>query len=150
MKHYLAVLVGSAIVFTLFALIGPLHGATVSPYPPAEKRSASPGHTTYYVHPAKGKDANSGLKPGEAWRSFVPVNALLLAPGDRVEILGGGTFKESLMPGGSGSSKEPIQIRFAPGEYDFFPAEALKLKLHISNSDDDANTPKAIAWLFRE
>ena len=54
------------------------------------------------------------------------------------------------MPGGAGSSKEPIQIRFAPGEYDFFPAEALKLKLHISNSDDDPNTPKAIAWLFRE
>ena len=53
------------------------------------------------------------------------------------------------MPMGAGTSEEPIQIHFATGEYDFFPAAALKLKLHISNTNDDPYTPKAVAWLFR-
>ena len=41
-------------------------------------------------------------------------------------------------------------VRFAPGRYDFFPADAIKLKLHISNSNDDPYTPKAVAMLFKE
>lgn len=144
----------AAILCVLLGLFSPSIAVTsadvaASCYPPAEKRTQSPGHTTYYVHPTKGKDTNSGLKPDEPWRSFVPVNARRLAPGDRVEILAGGTFQETLMPLGAGSSEEPIEIRFATGEYDFFPAKALKLKLHISNTNDDPYTPKPIAWLFR-
>lgn len=102
------------------------------------------------MDPTKGDDARSGLARDQAWRSFHPINARLLAPGDRVEIVAPGSFNETLMPMGSGTAEAPVEIRFAPGRYDFFPARALKLKLHISNSNDDPYTPKAIALLFRD
>ena len=119
-------------------------------YPPAAKRTKSPGQTTYFVDPAHGDDAHSGLTRDQAWRTFRPVNMRLFAPGDRVEIIAPGTFKETLMPIGAGTAEAPVEIRFAPGRYDFFPTDAIKLKLHISNSNDDPSTPKAIALLLKE
>lgn len=119
-------------------------------YPPANKRSRSPGETTYFVDPAKGDDAHSGLSRAQAWRTFRPVNARSFAPGDEVDILSGGSFYETFMPMGAGMTEAPVRIRFAPGRYDFFPADAAKLTLHISNSDDDPYTPKAVALLFRD
>jgi hypothetical protein len=157
-------LVPPCVLYVVAFLILAARARADTPPRPAEQRIASPGHATYYVHPAKGNDGNSGLKPEEAWRSFAPVNARQLAPGDRVEILAAGAFHGSLVPSGSGSQSEPVEIRFAPGEYDFFPADntvpspagrgvgvegAVKLKLHISNANDDPYTPKPVAWLFR-
>ena len=118
-------------------------------YPPAAKRVKSPGQMTYFVDPVKGDDARSGLSRAKAWRTFRPVNARLFAPGDRLEIRPG-VFQETLMPMGVGTAKAPVGIRFAPGRYDFFPADAIKLKRHISNSNDDPYTPKAIALFFKE
>jgi hypothetical protein len=119
-------------------------------YPPAAKRLKSPGKTRYFVDPAKGDDNRSGRSRAQAWRTFRPVNARFLAPGDSVEITAPGSFQETLMPMGIGTAKAPVEIRFAPGRYDFSPTNALKLKLHISNSNDDPYTPKAIALLFRK
>ncbi len=51
---------------------------------------------------------------------------------------------------GAGTAGKPIEIRFASGDYDFHPDNAVRLKLHISNSNDDPYTPKAVAFLFQD
>jgi hypothetical protein len=119
-------------------------------YPPPDQLIASPGHTAYYIDPGRGDDANSGLRASQAWRTFRPVNGRRLAPGDRVEILAPGSFQETLMPRGAGTPESPVEIRFARGRYDFFPTNALKLRLHISNANDDPYTPKAVALYFKD
>lgn len=103
--------------------------------------------TIYHVDPQRGDDAAAGTSPAQAWRSFVPLNRLRLGPGDRVEI-NPGAFAESLQPAGKGTPENPIVIRFAPGEFDFFPEHALKQALHISNTNDAPYVPKAIAMAF--
>ena len=55
--------------------------------------------------------------------------------GDRIEVLAPGAFNETFMPMGAGTTEAPVEITLAPGRYDFFPANALKLKLHISNDN---------------
>ena len=133
----------------VFLSIFPVLADISIPYPPVTLRTASPGHTTYYVDPATGDDSNPGLTADHAWRSFKQVNARIFAPGDRL-IISPGSFQETLMPLGAGTSTDPVEIYFGPGRYDFFPTNALKLKLNISNDNDDPGTPKAIAMLFQE
>ncbi|MEI6809274.1 MAG: right-handed parallel beta-helix repeat-containing protein [bacterium] len=132
--------------------LGMVHAETsaADPYPPAEKRIKSAGNTSFFVDPVAGNDSNTGLTREKPWQSFRPVNARLLGPGDRVEILAPGSFRETLMPMGAGTAEKPVEIRFATGAYDFYPDAAIKLKLHISNSNDDPYTPKAIALLFKD
>lgn len=150
--------IASPVALAALALCLALHAGRTShagtgpddPYPPREKRAQSPGSTAYYVDPAGGDDRNAGLTPDKPWRTFQPVNGLLLAPGDSVHILAPGTFRETLMPMGAGTAEKPIAIRFPAGAFDFFPEAALRLKLHISNSNDDPYTPKAVALMFRD
>ena len=139
-----------------FTYEGPTPPALVDPsldlvderlYPALASRTASPGHTTYFIDPRRGDDAHPGTDRAAPWRSFAPLNRLRLAAGDRVEIQPG-DFRHTLMPAGAGTATEPIEIHFAAGDFDFFPAQALKRKLHISNSNDDPGTPKPIACLF--
>ena len=117
-------------------------------YPPAGKLVQSPGGTIYYVDPVKGCDENSGTLASLPWRNLRKVNRLLLAAGDRIELKPG-FYAETLKPSGAGTMQRPIVIHFAPGEYDFQPKKAFKLKLHITNTDDDPGTPKAIALAFQ-
>ena len=117
-------------------------------YPSASKRIQSPGNATYYVNPVSGNDRNSGKRASKPWRTFHPVNARIFAPGDRIEIAPG-SFKETLMTMGAGTAEKPVEIHFADGAFDFYPTNAVKLKLHISNSNDDPYTPKAVALLFK-
>ena len=116
-------------------------------YPTADARKPSPGHTRYFIDPARGDDTHAGTNRAAPWRSFIPLNQLRLAAGDRVEIQPG-EFQHTLAAAGAGTAAEPIEIHFAAGAFDFFPAQALKRKLHISNSNDDPYTPKPIACLF--
>ena len=71
-----------------------------------------------------------------------------MAPTSQVGFVGpdGMQIRWDISAGG-GFDSEPL---VAPGRYDFFPTHALKLKLHISNDNDDPYTPKAIALLFKE
>jgi len=63
---------------------------------------------TYYVS-AWGSDANSGLSPGQAWRTVGRVNAARLRPGDGVLFQAGQVFSDQeLMPASSGSFGAPI------------------------------------------
>lgn len=122
--------------------------ASSDPYPSREARRPSAGHTTYYVDPTNGDDKNPGTSKPLAWRTFAPVNQLLLSAGDRVEIVSPGSFNQTLMPMGTGTAKNPIEIFFAPGRYDFHPDKAIKRKYPISNTNDDPDTGKAVGILL--
>jgi len=108
----------------------------------------SPGNSTYYIDPANGSDSNSGLKQKLAWRTFSRINQLRLSAGDRVKIASPGSFDQTLMLMGAGTAKAPVEITFAPGRYNFYPARAVKRKYQISNTNGDPNTPKAIGILL--
>ncbi|HEY8918091.1 MAG TPA: right-handed parallel beta-helix repeat-containing protein [Chitinophaga sp.] len=104
--------------------------------------------TTYYIHPGQGNDANSGVNPSQAWKTFNRINQLTLQPGDVVEVLAAGAFHGSLVLRAKGTVRQPVKIKFAPGRYDFFPDSAFKKALHISNTNDQPYEPKAIAFVF--
>ena len=86
----------------------------------------SPGDTTYYINPSGGDDRQSGLSEALAWRSFARVNRMVFSPGDRIEITAPGAFDQTLKISGAGSRRSPIDVRFAPGRYDFHPVNALR------------------------
>lgn len=117
-------------------------------YPPADRRLVSPGHTTYFINPASGDDAAPGHDRDHAWRTFRRVNQLRLAPGDRIEVEGPGSFDQTLALSGSGTAEEPVEVRFAPGRYDFHPDHAYRYAYQISNTNDDPETHKAVGLLL--
>jgi len=101
-----------------------------------------------YIDPANGSDANSGVEEKLPWRTFTHINRLALSPGDRVMITSPGSFDQTLMLTGEGTAKEPVEIRFAPGRYDFHPARALARAYQISNTNGDPDSHKAIGILL--
>jgi len=117
-------------------------------YSSEECRQLSPGNTTYHIDPVDGDDSNSGLGREFAWRTFRRINHLLLSAGDRVKIVSPGSFDQTLMLMGAGTAEAPVEISFAPGRYDFYPARACKRKYQISNTNGDPNTAKAIGILL--
>jgi hypothetical protein len=116
--------------------------------PCSGERRPSPGRTTYHIDPLAGDDQHSGLARDAAWQSFEPVNRLTLAAGDRVEIVAPGPFEHTLALAGTGSAAEPVEIRFAPGRYDFHPARAARVAYQISNTNDEPDAAKAVAILL--
>jgi len=83
--------------------------------PMFENRAVSPGNTTYYVD-ASGDDANPGTATDKAWNTLAPINALKLAPGDKVLLKAGCEFTGPLILQGSGAEGKPIVIdRYGPG-----------------------------------
>lgn len=150
MKQYLLICsLGIVILLALFINIGWKAGESVkNSYPSPENRKQSHGETVYYIDPNHGDDSNSGTKMNHAWKSFVPVNQLILAPNDRVEIIAPGAFHKSLFLIGKGTEKHPITIHFAPGRYDFYPEHAYQTKFHISNTNDTPDLLKSVAFYF--
>lgn len=119
--------------------------AQASDYPEESDRKESPGQTVYYIDPVKGDNNAKGTKESP-WKSFKPVNSLLLSPGDRLEVLAPGELRDSLYLQGKGTSDNPVVINFAPGRYDWFTDGLLKRKLQISNTNDAPEGDKAIAF----
>jgi hypothetical protein len=62
---------------------------------------------TFYVDNA-GSNSNNGTTPATAWQTIAKVNATTLTPGQSVGFKAGGTWRESLIPGQSGSAGNPI------------------------------------------
>lgn len=114
-------------------------------YPAIAKRHQSPGKTTYYINPQTGHDSNTGTTSKKPWKTFKPLNSLLLTAGDKVEILAPGDFNESLVLMARGNSSAHVTINFAPGVYNFYPSNAFKRQFHISNTNDKPYELKAIA-----
>jgi len=100
----------------------------------------------YYINPATGNDQNSGTTSTQAWKSFKRLETL--SAGTTVEVLGGGTFDQSMVIRAQGTQQTPVKIRFAPGNYHFLSDHIQKRQLHISNTNDRPYEPKAIALLF--
>lgn len=117
-------------------------------YPSFKHRQASRGNTNYYIDPVNGNDNNSGVQPEQAWKTFQPVNQLVLAPGDVIAVLSPGAFHESLLLMARGTAAQPVKVTFAPGKYDIYPDGAFKQALHISNTNDRPLEPKAIALML--
>jgi hypothetical protein len=122
---------------------------TVATYPAEAERRMSKGHCTYYIDPVKGNDAHAGTHRTGAWKTFMPVNRLILSAGDKVEIIAPGTFNESLVVTARGKSTAHVRIRFAPGEYHFYREQVFKTKLNISNTNDTPDSLKAIALCIK-
>ncbi len=115
-------------------------------YPPADRLAPSPGDTTYYISPRTGDDSNAGTTSAKPWQSIAKVNALKLAPGDRVVIAPGG-HQQSLKPTAVGTAQKPVTIEFLPGVHEFAVAAALRRPWFISNSCDAPQVPKPVAIL---
>lgn len=113
-------------IITLFALV--VFSLTVF----VSFQKEIPG-TTYYIS-TSGNDANSGLKPGKAWKSIEKVNEILFKPGDRILFRCGDKWEGStgLRPQGNGSEKMPIVI----GSY----GEGHKPVISISSGNNNAVT----------
>ncbi|WP_214072391.1 right-handed parallel beta-helix repeat-containing protein [Mucilaginibacter sp. dw_454] len=109
------------------------------------QRIKSQGEINYYIDPIKGNDHNKGIQKTAPWRSFAPANKINFSAGDRLIILSPGSFHNSLVLTGTGTAKQPIQVIFAPGQYDFYDTGAYKTKLAISNTNDVPDGLKAIA-----
>jgi hypothetical protein len=118
-----------------------------SEYIPIKARHTSPGNQTYFIDPAKGNDQNSGKSKTKAWKTFTHINRLILSPGDGISIISSGDFHESMAVVAHGSSAKPVNIKFAPGKYNFFTDGAFKTQLQISNTNDVPYGLKAIALM---
>jgi hypothetical protein len=70
--------------------------------------SAKSWATTYYVSSSTGTDANSGTASSSAWQTIGHVNGQTFQPGDSILFKRGDVWNESLTPGSSGSSGNPI------------------------------------------
>jgi len=73
-------------------------------------RTDSPGNTTYYISASTGNDANNGVAPKTPWKSFVPLDKVNLAPGDRVILKQGDVWYEPLHLHGSGAAGKEIIV----------------------------------------
>jgi len=139
------------LVFLLLVLTQCKQGGSYSwnMYPDRDSRKLSRGNTTYFINPEKGNDSNSGLKENRAWRTFNPLNQLLLSPGDRVMITSPGAFDQTLMLMGAGTPESPVEVIFAPGRYDLFTDRIYKEKYHISNTNGSPDSLKAVGILLK-
>lgn len=117
-------------------------------YPSFQDRQLSPGKTSYYIDPRLGNDNNSGIDKKKPWKSFKRINQLILSPGDVLEVLSAGAFHETLALMARGKQTLPVKVKFAPGRYDLFPDNTLKIPLHISNTNDSPYVLKAIALML--
>ncbi|MHA4895401.1 alpha-1,3-galactosidase-related protein [Pedobacter sp. PWIIR3] len=108
----------------------------------------NPLPTVFYINPITGSDLNAGVSKLKPWKSFAPVNKRQLLAGTSIEILAGGDFNQSLWIKAKGSKQFPVKIRFAPGNYHFYPDGAEQRQLQITNTNDRPYEPKAIALFF--
>ncbi|MFC0514855.1 right-handed parallel beta-helix repeat-containing protein [Mucilaginibacter angelicae] len=117
-------------------------------YLASSARHVSPGNRTYYIDAVKGSDNNAGLSSTKPWKTFAGINRLILSSGDKVMILSPGAFHETMSIVAHGTKERPVTIKFAPGQYDFFPDGAFKTQLQISNTNDVPYGLKAIALMI--
>jgi hypothetical protein len=125
-------------------LVSPVVGARRN----LEGRKRSPGATQYFIDPVNGNDRNNGRNQQNPWKSFAPANRFIFSAGDRLTVVAPGRFDNSLVLRAVGTAKQPVNIVFAPGRYDFYDTHAYRTKLSISNTNDVPGGQKAIALLI--
>jgi len=134
------------VVFALCAFAVVPLSAQEKTYPAENARQKkSPGNTTYYVDPQKGRDKASGKSANSAWKTFLPLASIKLSAGDTV-VVSPGTHEFSLLVNnGNGSSKSPVTVKFLAGKHVFSYGKLWSGLFHISNTNDRPNQPKAVA-----
>jgi len=140
----------SALATAVLFLLGAAAAAAAEDparYPSADQLTASPGDTAYFVDPVNGDDSQPGTDRTKPWKSIARVNALKLAPGDRVTIAPG-LHPDTLKPSGAGTAAKPVTIRFAPGRHEFAEATALRRAWFVSNSCDNPTLPRPVGILM--
>lgn len=81
--------------------------------------------TEYYVHPIKGKDENSGLSKGDAFKTLERASEVKFLPGDQLFLASGQIHYGSLtLRGLKGNSRNPILITNSAWEIDLNPITA--------------------------
>jgi hypothetical protein len=93
--------------------------------------------TTYYVDADAGDDTQDGASEASAWRTLDKVNATTFAPGDRILLRSGCSWKGQLWPKGSGAPDRPIAIdRYGDGPLPAVHAEGEHFEaLHLRNQE---------------
>lgn len=66
--------------------------------------------SSFYISATLGDDANTGTSELTPWRTFGPVNALTLSPGDRVLLKRGDVWGEELHLRGKGTAGNHIEL----------------------------------------
>ncbi|GAA1636138.1 discoidin domain-containing protein [Actinoplanes couchii] len=104
----------------LIALLAAIVAVPLVPGTPARAAFAQawPGDTAnqtggrdYYLDATAGSDTAAGTTPATAWKTLAKANATTFAPGDRILLKAGETWRnEQLWPKGSGSAGKPITI----------------------------------------
>jgi hypothetical protein len=122
-----------------------LSAQTTNNYKDVDHRAVSGGNITYYVNPATGDDNNNGKTAQKAWKTFTHVNGMAFSAGDKIMVSGGGDLKESLYLVAHGNSKSRVKVIFSKGIYNYYPETSFKRQFFITNTNDDAYSPKAIA-----
>ena len=64
----------------------------------------------YHIDSRTGNDANDGLTPAQAWKTFGNANSKEFMPGDEILLRNGCQWVGHLSPRGSGSDQSPITI----------------------------------------
>lgn len=136
----------ASVVLIFCAFIALPATAQEKTYPAADARmKKSPGGTTYWIDPQKGKDKASGKSESNAWKTFLPLAAIKLAAGDTVVVKPGTHDFSLLATNGAGTAKAPITIKFLSGKHLFAYGKLWSGAFHISNTNDRPYEPKAVA-----
>jgi hypothetical protein len=85
------------------------------PQPLAATPAAAGSGRVYHVDSAGGSDSNDGLSATATatsgpWRTLGRLMSATLAPGDRIELACGGTWRETLRLPGDGSAGSPVVV----------------------------------------
>ncbi len=72
---------------------------------------------TYHIDSETGADSNSGLKPGQAWKSLDRVNRQVFKPGDAIRFKAGTHYTGQFNPQGSGQSIDGKTTPIVVGKY---------------------------------
>ena len=70
----------------------------------------APDDNTYYVDSATGDDTDDGRSPRRAWQTLAPVNRTVFAPGARLLLKAGTSYRGPLSLHGSGNPDAPIVV----------------------------------------
>jgi len=111
--------------------------------PDKEKRTLFPVNATYVIDPVRGDDANP---VGLPWKTYGKLNAIALAPGDKV-VIAPGRQEESLKPAGGGTAQKPVVIQFLPGTHTIGIRNVTRIPMFVSNAMDSED-PKPVGILI--
>lgn len=112
---------------------------------PSARQSAVAAGNQVYVDSVNGNDANNGLSPESAWRTFEPLYRYNYGPGDAINLARGSNWNTGLRIERSGVEGSPIIVR----PYGDGAAPALS-NINHSGTGRDRSVYVAADWVIVE